>query len=32
MVKTTLHMGPQHPMLHGLWSFKIDIDGEKIYK
>ncbi|MFW9928012.1 MAG: NADH-quinone oxidoreductase subunit D [Candidatus Thorarchaeota archaeon] len=31
MTKMTLHMGPQHPMLHGLWSFKIDIDGEKIY-
>ena len=32
MVKTTLYMGPQHPMLHGLWSFKVDIDGEKIYR
>src|SRR3990172_3420211 len=31
MVKTTLYMGPQHPMLHGLWSFKIDIDGELIH-
>ncbi|MHA2364366.1 MAG: NADH-quinone oxidoreductase subunit D [Candidatus Hodarchaeales archaeon] len=31
MTQMTLHMGPQHPMLHGLWSFAIDIDGEKIY-
>lgn len=27
----TLHMGPQHPMLHGLWSFTVQLDGEKIY-
>lgn len=27
----TLQMGPQHPMLHGLWSFAVKIDGEKIY-
>ena len=26
-----LQMGPQHPMLHGLWSFAVKIDGEKIY-
>jgi NADH-quinone oxidoreductase subunit D len=24
-------MGPQHPMLHGLWSFAVQIDGEKIH-
>jgi len=27
----TLSMGPQHPMLHGLWSFTVQIDGERIY-
>ena len=31
MTQLTLHMGPQHPMLHGLWSFAVNIDGEKIY-
>lgn len=31
MTLMTLYMGPQHPMLHGLWSFKLQIDGEKIY-
>ncbi|MFX0211876.1 MAG: NADH-quinone oxidoreductase subunit D [Candidatus Hodarchaeota archaeon] len=25
-----IHMGPQHPVTHGLWTFKIKTDGETI--
>lgn len=31
MTQMTLHMGPQHPMLHGLWQLAVQIDGERIY-
>ncbi|MHA2364364.1 MAG: NADH-quinone oxidoreductase subunit D [Candidatus Hodarchaeales archaeon] len=31
MTQMTLNMGPQHPMLHGLWSFQLKIDAEKVH-
>lgn len=30
MSQAWIHMGPQHPITHGLWTFKILTDGENI--
>jgi NADH-quinone oxidoreductase subunit D len=30
MSQAWIHMGPQHPVTHGLWTFKVLTDGENI--
>ena len=25
-----IHMGPQHPVNHGLWTLKVKTEGEKV--
>ncbi len=30
MTKFWIHMGPQHPVNHGLWTLKVLSDGEEI--
>ncbi|HIH79548.1 MAG TPA: NADH-quinone oxidoreductase subunit D, partial [Candidatus Poseidoniia archaeon] len=30
MAEMWIHMGPQHPMTHGLWNLRIKVDGETI--
>ena len=25
-----INMGPQHPMTHGLWNMKVQVDGETV--
>lgn len=30
MAEMWIHMGPQHPMTHGLWNLRIKVNGETI--
>ena len=30
MAKMWINMGPQHPMTHGLWNLRIEVDGETV--
>ena len=30
MSEMWIHMGPQHPMTHGLWNLRVKVDGETI--
>jgi NADH-quinone oxidoreductase subunit D len=30
MSEMWINMGPQHPMTHGLWNLRVQIDGERI--